>query len=81
MTEEIMNDNQPSARSAQRVLNEEGAAVGEAIGDIVQVGRMWALHGLRVAELALQTSAETLRVTASAMGKSARRLSEELDAE
>lgn len=79
MKEQNMNDNQ--SRSAQRVFNEEGEAVSEAIGDLFHVGRMWARHGLRVAELALQTSAETLRVTASAMGKGARRLSEELDAE
>ncbi|MFK8004529.1 MAG: hypothetical protein AB8H86_33485 [Polyangiales bacterium] len=77
-----MNDNQPSStRSARRVFDEEGEAASEAIGDLFRVGRMWALHGLRVAELALQTSAETLRVTASAMGNGARRISEELDAE
>jgi hypothetical protein len=45
------------------------------------LGRLWAQHGLRVAELALQTSAETLRVTAEALRKGSSRLDTPTDAE
>lgn len=76
-----MNDNNTSSRSAQRVLNEETEAVEEVLGGLFRVGRIWALHGLRVAELALQTSAETLRVTADTMGQGVRHLSEQVDTE
>mgnify|MGYP003676393865 CR=1 FL=1 len=53
----------------------------EALRGLSRMGRMWAHHGLRVAELALKTSAETLRVTADTLAQGASRLDNEADAE
>jgi len=41
----------------------------ELASDTVRVGRMWAHHGLQIAESALQASAETLQVVARSLGK------------
>lgn len=70
-----MNDER-SPRSAERVWTEESEALQAAMGGLLRVGRMWAQHGLRVAEQALNTSAETLRMSAQAMSEGARRLNE-----
>lgn len=82
MKEQDMNDNERSPRSADQVIHEEVEALQEAFSGLFRVGRLWAQHGLRVAELALQTSAETLRVTAETMGQGASRLGDDVrDAE
>jgi hypothetical protein len=78
-------NNEQSLRSSKRVLSEEAEALQEALQEgfpeLFRLGRLWAQHGLRVAELALQTSAETLRVTAEALRKGSSRLDTPTDAE
>jgi len=41
----------------------------KAVGDLSKVGRIWARHGLTVGASALQTSAATLRTTATFLGR------------
>ena len=52
-------------------------AVDEGTGALFQIGRIWARHGLKVAELALQTSAETLRTTAGLLADIKEKLAED----
>jgi chaperonin cofactor prefoldin len=73
--------NEQSQRSSKRVLSEEAEALQEAFPGLFSVGRLWVQHGLRVAELALQTSAETLRVTAEVLRQGSSRLDTPTDAE
>ena len=41
----------------------------QAVHDLADVGKVWAQHGLRVGQSALETSAWTLRTTASLLGR------------
>jgi hypothetical protein len=50
-----------------------------AVDTLIDIGRMWATHGLRVGRGALETSARTLEATASALGDIATRLESKLD--
>jgi hypothetical protein len=52
-----------------------------AVGTLLGVGRLWASHGLRVAELALDTSARTLRATADVLAEVSGRLDDERTSE
>lgn len=70
-----MNDNQRT--EGEDFLGPDSAALEEALGTLFRVGRLWAQHGLRVAEIALHTSAETLRATADALNESAQRFGDE----
>jgi hypothetical protein len=54
-------------------------ALEDAVGAFFTIGRMWASHGLRAAELALETSAATLRITAEALGEASSRIGERAD--
>lgn len=76
-----MNDDERDQRSAERVWTEESVLLQEALRGLSRMGRMWAHHGLRVAEMALKTSAETLRVTADTLAQGASHLDEEPDVE
>jgi len=51
-------------------------ALEEAVGSLFEVGRMWASHGLKLAEMALETSAKTLHVTAEVLGDASERFEE-----
>ncbi len=75
-----MNEERTEPNDERRIhieMSDEAAAIEDALGTLFRVGRMWAKHGLRVAELALQTSAETLRVTAESLNSTAERLGSE----
>jgi len=41
----------------------------QAVHDLADVGKVWAKHGLRVGQSALETSAWTLRTTADLLGR------------
>ncbi len=41
----------------------------KALHGLIEVGRLWAAHGLNVGRAALDTSAQTLRVTSSLLGE------------
>ncbi len=50
-----------------------------AVKGLVEVGRLWAAHGLNVGRSALQASAATLRTTAEVLGEIADRFEPEDD--
>jgi hypothetical protein len=50
--------------------------IEQAVRDLTGIGRIWARHGLKAGQAALDASAQTLRATASALG----RLSNEFEA-
>ena len=54
------NDATSAANGAKR-------AVGTLLTTLVDVGSMWAVHGLKIGKMALSTSAETLGKTAQAL--------------
>ena len=41
----------------------------KAVRDLTRIGKIWAKHGLGVGRSALESSAETLRATASLLGR------------
>ncbi len=41
--------------------------IGESVERLLSLGRLWAGHGLRAGKQALETSAETLKVTAATL--------------
>jgi hypothetical protein len=45
----------------------------QAVKGLVDVGRLWAAHGLNIGRSALHASATTLRTTADLLGEIARR--------
>ena len=51
--------------------------IEQAVRELAGIGRVWARHGLKVGQSALDASAQTLRATASALGH----LSEQLHAD
>lgn len=55
---------QPTDRAAQ---------LDQALRSLVDVGRVWASHGLQVGRSALETSAKTLNLTAEALADLAER--------
>ena len=52
---------------------ESNADIERAVDTLVEIGRMWASHGLRIGRSALQTSARTLDVTAETLSDLAER--------
>lgn len=46
----------------------------EIFDDFVDVGRMWAHHGITIGTMAMKSSARTFEVTAGALGTIARHL-------
>ncbi len=48
--------------------------VEQIVEDFVEVGKMWAHHGVTIGKMALESSARTYQVTASALDLIARRL-------
>ena len=64
-----MNDDNNSTDN-----NTDQQSIEDAIGTLFDLGRMWASHGLHVAELALDVSAKTLRTTADALGDASARI-------
>ena len=57
-------------------LSEELDSVEHAFNSLVRVGRLWASHGLRVAESAVKTTSETLRVTAATLRETEKRIND-----
>ena len=55
-------------------LSEELDTVEHAFKSLVHLGRLWASHGLRVAESAVKTTSETLRVTAETLRETQKRI-------
>lgn len=47
--------------------------VEKAVRGLVDIGRLWAAHGLGIGRSALETSAATLRTTATFLGELAQR--------
>ena len=56
------------------------AQVVEVVDTFVNIGRMWASHGLRIGRSALMTSARTLNDTAAVLDGVAQRFEGESDA-
>jgi hypothetical protein len=51
-----------------------GDTVEHAVGTLFDLGRVWAVHGLRIGRSALEASAETLRSTSSVLDEISSRL-------
>ncbi|RLB45282.1 MAG: hypothetical protein DRJ42_30270 [Deltaproteobacteria bacterium] len=73
-TNDSRNDNHNDSTGK---TNQE--SIEDAVGAVFRVGRMWAKHSLQVANLALEASAETLRVTAEALADVSDRIDEPTD--
>jgi hypothetical protein len=62
---------------------EEASTVEETfertVSGLVEVGRLWAAHGLRVGVSALEASASTLRTTAGVLGEISDRFAADRD--
>ena len=67
---------QETERASVTGFNRTEAELEGALGDLFDVGRMWASHGLTIGKLALQNSARTLEVTATALETIAKRFDE-----
>jgi hypothetical protein len=50
------------------------AEIEQILEDFVDVGRMWAHHGVTIGTMAMKSSARTFEVTAGALGTIARHL-------
>lgn len=57
--------------------NETEAVLTTAVDNLLAVGRMWATHGLNIGRAALDTTAETLKVTATTLQTLAERIEAE----
>ncbi|AKF06569.1 hypothetical protein [Sandaracinus amylolyticus] len=53
------------------------ATIEQCVGNVVRIGRLWAVYGLEVGRAALRTSAETLRTTSELLGSLAKQLDEQ----
>jgi hypothetical protein len=60
MEEEVMENEKRDERLAE--------TLGKATEGLIEVGRLWAAHGLNVGRSALEASASTLRTTAGVLG-------------
>lgn len=60
--------------STDERLGELEDAAAELVGTVFQVGRLWATHGLTVADRTLQAAADSLQVTAKTLADLSRRL-------
>ncbi|HJL19739.1 MAG TPA: hypothetical protein RMH99_29015 [Sandaracinaceae bacterium LLY-WYZ-13_1] len=69
------DDRPDGERAARRAEIED--AVERTVSALVDVGRLWAAHGLNVGRSALETSALTLRTTADLLGSLSERFAEE----
>ena len=65
----------------QERIEETQASLERAMGNLLEVGRLWASHGLSIGRAALETSAETLRVTADTLADFHEKLDEKGDRE
>lgn len=57
--------------------NETDPVISNAVDNLFAVGRIWATHGLNIGRAALDTTAETLKVTASTLQSLADRIEDE----
>ena len=58
----------------QTGVSEASKEVGRALEALVEIGRMWASHGLQIGKGALATSARTLEATAAQLDALATKL-------
>jgi len=56
------------------LIDEAETAAAELVGTVFQVGRLWATHGLTVADRTLQTAADSLHATAKTLAELSRRI-------
>jgi len=56
------------------LLEEAETAAAELVGTAFRVGRLWATHGLTVADRTLQAAADTLDATAKTLAELSRRI-------
>jgi len=59
--------------------SERHATLDEALDEMIDVGRLWARHGLEVGRSALETSARTLDRTARALSTLSDRIGDDRD--
>ena len=60
---------------APQAERETDPEIEEIIEDFIDIGKMWAHHGVTIGKMALKSSARTFEVTAGALEKIGRRLS------
>ncbi len=74
---EVSEDAQAHQEAAQdrddEPTRETDPEIEQMVEDFVEVGKMWAHHGVTIGKMAADSSAKTLQVTANALGTIARR--------
>lgn len=65
----VIENTETTEQGEQRRDHELVETVGRAVETLFDVGRLWASHGLGVGRSALETSALTLKKTASLLGE------------
>lgn len=61
-------------KNADELIEEAETAAAELVGTLFQVGRLWATHGLTVADRTLQAAADSLQATAKTLAGLSRRI-------
>jgi hypothetical protein len=64
------------AETAGDRMHEMRRTLVRAVEGLVNVGRLWAVHGIEIGRSSLRASAETLRVTADVLGEVSKRIAE-----
>ncbi len=64
----------PERNDTDELLDETESAAAELVGTAFRVGRLWATHGLTVADRTLQAAADTLEATAKTLADLSRRI-------
>ena len=67
----------PERQDLVEQIEETGSAAAELVGTVFTVGRLWASHGLSIADRTLQAASDSLDTTAQMLGDLARRFGEE----
>lgn len=61
-------------KDTDELIEEAETAAAELVGTLFHVGRLWATHGLSVADRTLQAAADTLQTTAKTLADLSRRI-------
>ena len=61
-------------KNTDELIEEAETAAAELVGTVFHVGRLWATHGLSVADRTLQAAADSLHATAKTLADLSRRI-------